>query len=93
MDAFEAKRYGLCTRVVPEGEVVMVAFDKAQELVELSEPVLAMAKEVINAAFEMPLEEGLMLEKREFWTLFALEDPHEGMAAFLEGRKPRFKHK
>jgi enoyl-CoA hydratase len=93
MDAFEAMRYGLCTRVVPDGEVAMVAFDKAQELVNLSEPVLAMAKEVINASFEMPLEEGLMLEKREFWSSLSLEDPHEGMRARLEGRQPNFSHK
>lgn len=93
MDAFEAKRYGLCTRVVGAGEVVMLAFEKAQELVLLSQPVVAMAKEVINASFEMPLEEGLMLEKREFWTSFALEDPHEGLDAFLNSRKPAFKHR
>lgn len=93
MDAFEAKRYGLCTRVVPEGEVAMVAFDKAQELANLSAPVLANAKEVINASFEMPLEEGLMLEQREFWASFALEDPHEGMAAWVEDRRPCFLHK
>lgn len=93
MDAFEAKRYGLCTRVVGAGEVVMLAFEKAQELVLLSEPIVAMAKEVINASFEMPLEEGLMLEKREFWTSFALEDPHEGLDAFLNSRKPAFKHR
>ena len=93
MDAYEAMRYGLCTRVVPDQEVAMVAFDKAQELVRLSEPVLANAKEVINASFEMPLEEGLMLEKREFWASFALDDPHEGMRAWLENRTPRFSHK
>jgi enoyl-CoA hydratase len=93
MDAFEAKRYGLCTRVVPDGEVTMVAFDKAQELVKLSEPVLAMAKEVVNASFEMPLDEGLMLEKREFWSSFSLDDPHEGMAAWIEDRQPAFTHK
>jgi enoyl-CoA hydratase len=93
MDAFEAKRYGLTTRVVPEGEVVMVAFDKAQELVSLSAPMLAMAKEVVNASFEMPLEEGLMLETREFWSSLALADPHEGMAAWVENRAPRFTHK
>lgn len=93
MDAYEAMRYGLCTRVVPDQEVAMVAFDKAQALVRLSEPVLAMSKEVINASFEMPLEEGLMLEKREFWSSFALQDPHEGMAAWIENRAPRFSHK
>jgi enoyl-CoA hydratase len=91
--AYDAKRAGLCTRVLPDGEAVMGAFDVAQELATLSAPVVAMAKEAVNASFEMPLEEGLMLEKREFWSTFALEDPREGMAAWLEQRRPRFKNR
>lgn len=93
LGAYDAKRQGICTRVLPTGEVTMAAFDAAQQIARLSAPVLALAKEAVNAAFEMPLEEGLMLEKRDFWSIFALEDPHEGMAAALEGRAAVFRHR
>jgi enoyl-CoA hydratase len=63
----------------------------AQQIGELSAPAVAMAKEAVNAAFELPLREGVRLERRLFLSLFGTEDQQEGMAAFNEKRKPSFR--
>ncbi|MDB5368603.1 MAG: Enoyl-CoA hydratase/isomerase family protein [Roseomonas sp.] len=90
MDAAEAERTGLVARVVPAAELVAEAVALAQKIGELSAPAVAMAKEAVNAAFELPLREGLRLERRLFLSLFGTEDQREGMAAFNEKRKANF---
>jgi enoyl-CoA hydratase len=91
MDAAEAERTGLVARVVPLAELVPEAVALAQKIGELSAPAVAMAKEAVNAAFELPLREGLRLERRLFLSLFGTEDQKEGMTAFNEKRKPSFR--
>jgi enoyl-CoA hydratase len=91
MDAAEAERTGLVARVVPLAELVPEAVALAQKIGELSTPAVAMAKEAVNAAFELPLREGLRLERRLFLSLFGTEDQKEGMTAFNEKRKPSFR--
>ncbi|RKK04317.1 enoyl-CoA hydratase [Pseudoroseomonas wenyumeiae] len=91
MDAAEAERTGLVARVVPLAELLPEAVALAQKIGELSPPAVAMAKEAVNAAFELPLREGLRLERRLFLSLFGTEDQKEGMAAFNEKRKPSFR--
>jgi enoyl-CoA hydratase len=91
MDAAEAERTGLVARVVPAAELVPEAVALAQKIGELSAPAVAMAKEAVNAAFELPLREGVRLERRLFLSLFGTEDQKEGMAAFNEKRKPSFR--
>lgn len=91
MDATEAERTGLVARVVPLAELVPEAVALAQKIGELSTPAVAMAKEAVNAAFELPLREGLRLERRFFLSLFGTEDQKEGMTAFNEKRKPSFR--
>ncbi|MBO1073095.1 enoyl-CoA hydratase [Roseomonas marmotae] len=91
MDAQEAERTGLVARVVPLAELLPEAVALAQKIGELSPPAVAMAKEAVNAAFELPLREGLRLERRLFLSLFGTEDQKEGMSAFLEKRKPSFR--
>jgi enoyl-CoA hydratase len=91
MDAAEAERTGLVARVVPAADLIAEAVALAQKMGELSAPAVAMAKEAVNAAFELPLREGLRLERRLFLSLFGTEDQQEGMAAFNEKRKPVFK--
>jgi enoyl-CoA hydratase len=91
MDAAEAERTGLVARVVPVAELVPEAVALAQKIGELSAPAVAMAKEAVNAAFELPLREGVRLERRLFLSLFGTEDQKEGMAAFNEKRKPSFR--
>jgi enoyl-CoA hydratase len=91
MDAAEAERTGLVARVVPLAELVPEAVALAQKIGELSTPAVATAKEAVNAAFELPLREGLRLERRLFLSLFGTEDQKEGMTAFNEKRKPSFR--
>jgi enoyl-CoA hydratase len=91
MDAAEAERTGLVARVVPAAALLEEAVALAQKIGELSAPAVAMAKEAVNAAFELPLREGLRLERRLFLSLFGTEDQKEGMAAFNEKRKPSFR--
>jgi enoyl-CoA hydratase/carnithine racemase len=90
MDAAEAERSGLVSRVVPVAELVPAALDVARKIAALSPLAAMMAKEVVNAAYETPLTEGIKLERRLFHSLFAFEDQKEGMAAFVEKRKPAF---
>jgi enoyl-CoA hydratase len=93
MDAAEAERVGLVSRVVPTAELMNDALRTAQKICELSQPVVMMAKEAVNRAFESTLAEGVRFERRLFHSTFAVEDQKEGMTAFIEKRKPNFKHR
>ena len=93
MDAQEAERAGLVSRVVPADKLLDEALAVANAICEFSAPVVMMAKEAVNRAFETPLAEGILFERRMFHSLFATEDQKEGMRAFVEKRKPGFKHK
>ena len=90
MDASEAERAGLVSRVVPLVELMNVALAAAQSINELSGMSVMMAKESVNRAFEGTLADGVMFERRLFHSLFATEDQKEGMDAFLNKRKPVF---
>lgn len=93
MDAEEAERSGLVTRIVPLDNLLENALETADKIAKLSQPVVMMAKESVNKAFETTLAEGVMFERRTFHTTFALEDRKEGMSAFAEKRQPNFKNK
>ena len=93
MDAQEAERAGLVSRVVPAGKLLDEALAVANAICEFSGPAVMMAKEAVNRAYETPLAEGILFERRMFHSLFATEDQKEGMRAFVEKRKPSFKHK
>jgi enoyl-CoA hydratase len=93
MDAEEAERAGLVSRVVPAGKLMDEALAVATKIAGYSLPVVMMIKESVNRAYESTLSEGVLFERRLFHSLFALEDQKEGMAAFVEKRKPTFKHK
>jgi enoyl-CoA hydratase len=88
MDAAEAERSGLVSRVVPVDKLMEEALAAAEKIASMSRPAAAMAKEAINRAFETPLSEGMNVERNLFHSTFALEDRSEGMAAFIEKRKP-----
>jgi len=90
MDAAEAERASLVTRVVPAADLVNEAVKIGAKIAALSGPSVAMAKEAVNAAFESTLTEGVRTERRLFLSLFATEDQKEGMSAFAEKRKPAF---
>ncbi len=90
MDAGEAERSGLVARVVPADRLVDEALEAAGTIAGYGRVAARMAKQAINRAFEGSLAEGLSWEKRAFQSLFATDDQGEGMAAFLEKRKPRF---
>ena len=93
MDAAEAERCGLVSRVLPVAELVEEAVRTAQKIAELSLPIVMMAKESVNRAFETTLAEGVRFERRLFHSAFATQDQKEGMAAFAEKRKPAFKNR
>ena len=93
MDAAEAERVGLVSRVVPLAELMNEAMKAAAKICELSLPVVMMAKESVNRAFETTLAEGVRFERRLFHSGFAIEDQKEGMAAFIEKRKPVFRNR
>jgi enoyl-CoA hydratase len=93
MDAQEAERAGLVSRVVPLDKLMQEALAVAEKIAGYSTPVAMMIKESINRAYETTLSEGVLFERRVFHSQFALEDQKEGMAAFLEKRKPVFKNK
>ena len=93
MDAPEAERAGLVSRVVPADKLMEEALKVADKIAASSLPVVMMIKESVNRAFETALSEGVLFERRLFHSQFALEDQKEGMAAFLEKRKPTFKNK
>jgi enoyl-CoA hydratase/carnithine racemase len=91
MDAAEAERAGLVSRVVPLAELLPTAMEAAKKIASLSPLAVMMNKELVEAAYETPLTQGVKLERRLFHSLFAFEDQKEGMAAFIEKRKPEFK--
>jgi enoyl-CoA hydratase len=93
MDAQEAERAGLVSRVVPNAKLIEEAMAAAEKIAANSLPALMMVKEAINRAYESTLAEGVLFERRLFHAAFALDDQKEGMAAFVEKRKPKFKHR
>jgi enoyl-CoA hydratase len=93
MDAAEAERAGLVSRVVPAAELHDVALAAAQSICEFSGPSVMMAKESVNRAYESGLADGVMYERRLFHSLFATEDQKEGMDAFVNKRKAVFKNR
>ena len=93
MDAAEAERAGLVSRVVPNEKLMEEAMAVAERIASCSLPVVMMIKESVNRAYESTLSEGVLFERRLFHAAFALDDQKEGMAAFVEKRKPRFKHR
>ncbi len=93
MDAAEAERAGLVSRVVPGATLLDEALAAAGQIAGFSLPSVMAAKEAINRAFETPLSEGILFERRTFHSLFATEDQKEGMNAFVEKRKANFKHR
>lgn len=93
MDAAEAERCGLVSRVVPAADLLAEAMKAAEKIASFSLPAVMMAKESVNRAFETPLGEGIRFERRIFQALFATEDQKEGMAAFVEKRPARFKNR
>ncbi|MGO6986947.1 enoyl-CoA hydratase-related protein, partial [Rhizobium leguminosarum] len=84
------ERSGLVSRVVAPERLLDEAFAAAEKIASLSRPSVMTAKEAVSRAFETTLEEGLRFERRLFHSLFATEDQKEGMAAFVEKRKPAF---
>jgi enoyl-CoA hydratase len=93
IDAHQAERDGLVCKVVPNDKLQATALEMGEKIASFSQPVVAMAKETVNAAYEMTLEQGLRFERRMFHSLFALEDQKEGMSAFAEKRKPVWKNR
>lgn len=93
MDAQEAERSGLVSRVVPAAKLVSEAMSAAAKIAEKSQLSAMVIKEAVNRSYETTLHEGLLYEKRMFHALFATEDQKEGMAAFLEKREPQFRDK
>ncbi|MEP7301613.1 MAG: enoyl-CoA hydratase [Caldimonas sp.] len=93
MDAAEAERAGLVSRVVPAAELLDTALAAAATICAFSGPSVMMAKEAINRAYETPLSDGISYERRLFHSLFGTEDKTEGMDAFLAKRKAVFKHR
>jgi enoyl-CoA hydratase len=92
MDAVEAERAGLVSRIVPAAELVDEAVKTAAKIASYSRPLVTLAKEAVNAALETTLAEGMKLERRLFYATFATEDQKEGMQAFAEKRPPNFKN-
>jgi enoyl-CoA hydratase len=93
MDAPEAERAGLVSRIVPAAELIDTAIECASTIASYSLPITMMIKESVNRAFETTLNEGMLFERRLFHSAFAVEDQKEGMKAFLEKRLPSFKHR
>src|SRR5271165_4708692 len=93
MDAAEAERAGLVSRIVPAAELVLEAVKIAERIAQMSRPIAMMVKESVNRAFETTLTEGVRFERRLFHATFATEDRKEGMAAFIEKRKPTFRNR
>jgi len=93
MDAEEAERAGLVSRIVPVDDLVEEALKTAAKIAELSLPSVMIAKECVDKAYETTLREGVMFERRVFHSLFSTEDQKEGMAAFAEKRTAKFKHR
>jgi len=93
MDADEAERVGLVSRIVPADNLLDDALKTAKKIATLSRPSVMMAKTAVNRAYETTLAEGIRFERTIFQSLFATHDKNEGMAAFIEKRKPNWKHR
>ena len=93
IDAAEAEKSGLVSRVVPADKLLDEAIAIATQIASFSLPVVMKVKEAVNRAYESSLAEGLLFERREFHATFALDDQKEGMRAFVEKRKPAFRHR
>jgi len=93
LDADEADRYGLVSRVVPDDELRDQALKLATRIAAYSAPALAAIKEAVNRAHETSLSEGITFERRALYARFASDDAHEGMRAFLDKRPPQFRHR
>jgi enoyl-CoA hydratase len=93
MDAAEAERAGLVSRVVPTDKLLEEVIKAAARIGEMSQVAAMMAKEAVNAALESTLAEGVLFERRLFHSTFATEDRREGMSAFVDKRKPEFRHR
>jgi enoyl-CoA hydratase len=93
MDAAEAERCGLVSRVVPAGQLLDEALAAAEKIASFSQPIVIMAKETVNRAYESSLSEGVRFERRLFLSMFATEDQKEGMQAFIAKRKPDFRNR
>ena len=93
MDAAEAERCGLVSRIVPAGELIEESLKAAAKIAEFSLPAVMMAKEAVNRSYETTLSEGLRFERRLFHSMFALDDQKEGMAAFAEKRTAVFNNR
>ena len=93
MDAAEAERAGLVSRIVQAGELLEEAVKTAGKIADMSRPITMLVKEAVNRAYESTLAEGVRFERRLFHSTFATEDQKEGMAAFVEKRQPQFKHR
>jgi enoyl-CoA hydratase len=93
MDAQEAERSGLVSRIVPVDDLLDEAKALAHKIAGMSRPIAMMTKEAVNAAYETGLGQGLRFERRLFHAQFATEDQKEGMTAFIEKRKPHFQDK
>ncbi|EKE71525.1 MULTISPECIES: enoyl-CoA hydratase [Oceanibaculum] len=91
MDAEEAERAGLVSRIIPAAELMDEAMKTAERIAGMSKPAVMMAKESVNRAYETTLAEGVRFERRLFHSTFATADQKEGMAAFIEKRKPAFR--
>jgi len=93
MEAVEAERCGLVSRIVSPEKLLDEAVETAAKIATFSQPIAMMAKEAVNRAFETSLTEGLRFERRLIHSMFALQDQKEGMSAFIEKRKPVFKNR
>jgi enoyl-CoA hydratase len=93
MDAAEAERAGLVSRIVPAAEVVDEALKAAEKIASFSLPAVMMTKEAVNRSYETTLAEGIRFERRVFHSMFALEDQKEGMAAFADKRSANFRNR
>lgn len=93
IDAEEAERSGLVARIVPAAELLDEAISTAELIASKSKVAATMVKEVVNAAYETNLQQGVLYERRVFHSAFASEDQKEGMAAFVEKREPNFQHR
>ena len=90
INATQAEAWGLVSRVVPQEKLLACAIETADLIAAQSKPIVRLAKEAVNAAFEMTLKEGVHFEKRLFHSTFGTKDQKEGMSAFVEKRKPTF---
>ena len=93
MDAEEAERSGLVSRIVPVAKLIDEAVSTATNIANLSQPIVMLAKESVNRAYETTLAEGIHFERRVFHSTFSTEDQKEGMSAFAEKRTAKFKHR